>query len=89
MRVAWKLRSGLNENFPDIDHCVYNEAFCWACAEGHLQVVQWLKQEFPNIDHRADYNYASRRAYINGHLQVSLWLNKGAKIEKSRIGKNK
>ena len=35
-----------------------NEAFIWACKNGHLHVAQWLYQITPSIDVSANNNEA-------------------------------
>lgn len=51
-----------------------NKMFWKACPNGHLELAQWLKQTFPDIDHRAGDDYAFRFACGNGHLELAQWL---------------
>ena len=52
------------------------EAFCWACRKGHLDVAQWLYKNKPTIDISSYNDYAFRYACQNGHLDVAQWLYK-------------
>ena len=60
---------------PDIDISADNEdAFGWACRNGHLHVCQWLLQQKPTINISADNEYAFCWACFYGHLDVAHWL---------------
>jgi ankyrin repeat protein len=56
-----------------------NDAIIWACANGHLEVAQWLHSLGSNIS--AKDNNAIIWTCINGHLDVAQWLHShGANI---------
>jgi len=48
--------------------------FIARCMFGYFNLAQWLKTKWPNIDHRADFDYAFRSACTNGYLHIAQWL---------------
>jgi hypothetical protein len=50
------------------------EAFCSACHNGHLHVVQWLLEIKPTIHISADDNAVFYHACFTGHMDVLKWL---------------
>jgi ankyrin repeat protein len=60
---------------PDIDISAGgDDAFCFACYNGHLKVAQWLLHLKPTIDVFVYNNCAFGWACKNGHLAVAQWL---------------
>jgi len=52
-------------------------SFHKACYHGRLGVAQWLKQQFPDVDHRAaEGDDVFRWVCYNGHLGFAMWLKK-------------
>jgi len=61
----------------EIDISANNEqAFRWACTNGHLEVAKWLWEIKPTIDITADDGYAFRGACTSCHVEVIKWLYK-------------
>ena len=59
-----------------INMCVDESAFCVACENGHLHVVQWLHNFNYTHTHISTCNIAFKKACSNGHLHVAQWLLK-------------
>jgi ankyrin repeat protein len=60
---------------PNIDISVNNEsAFCCACMNGHLEVVQWLLSVKPDINISAQDEFAFCITCYLGRLEVAKWL---------------
>lgn len=52
----------------------WEEPFVRACQHGHLHVAKWLKENYPEINHRRFADVAFRQACLNDHLHVARWL---------------
>ena len=60
---------------PDINISIKSEeAFQWACKNGHLEVAKWLLSVKPDINISAEDEEAFRVACYHGHLEVAKWL---------------
>ena len=62
------------------DHRIYKSSVCngeifrLACANGHLEVAQWLYKINPSLKILAKNEYAFQMACNGGHLLVAQWL---------------
>jgi len=61
------------KNQIDISHN-NEEAFFWSCANGSLDIAQWLLLEKPSIHISANNEQAFRVACSSGHLNILQWL---------------
>lgn len=59
---------------PYVNILGFETAFSDACANGHLEVAEWLLQVKPDINISASNEDAFRMSCINGHLNVAKWL---------------
>jgi hypothetical protein len=80
----------LLETYPQIDMSYKGwSPFRWACAEGHMEVAQWLLSLHDNVSTRqriiSAYNsYAYIFACEGGHLHIAQWLKEIQLAEISR-----
>lgn len=65
--LKWLISLGFNVRV------ISDTPFREACANGHLEIAQFLEQKYP-IDRNAQFNEAFRKACEYGHLEVAKWL---------------
>ena len=59
--------------FENGNGVVNDQAFHWACYNGHLEVAQWL-WSLGGVDHHAKDDEAFRVACYSNNLPVAQWL---------------
>ena len=62
--------------YPNIEKSTYNRLFINACRFGILNLVEFLINQFDDIDYHANDEEAFRYACVNGHLEIAFLLKK-------------
>ena len=60
-------------------HAIDEYAFRCSCANGHIEIAQWLimlgeSEEYERININAADEWAFRCSYANDHIQIARWL---------------